>query len=275
VTGLVLIGAAVAWGRWRSAAHTAGPDAAPDANVRRIRAEIARELTPVTLSNCDWIRVGSRNDGGYPMCGNLLDGIQTAYSYGIGGNDDWGCQISSTFKVPVHQYDCFQPTRLPCRGGDFRLNAECVGPKAEVQDGRPFDTIANQIRRNGDAGKRIVVKMDIEGAEWQSILAAPDELFASIVQMPMELHGTDTEDVLNGLRKLKRHFHLVAVHFNNWRCSGEFAPFPNFAYQVLFVNKNLGVPGPPRAGAPTLESALAPDNPRAPECETTIGKPGR
>jgi hypothetical protein len=238
-------------------------------DVRRIRAELAEELRPVTLSNCDWIRVGSSNDGGYAMCGNLLAGIQTAYSYGIGGNDDWGCQISTTRRVPVHQYDCFNPKSPPSRrGGHLKLNVECIGPRQEKIDGRTFDTLASQITRNGDRNKTKVVKMDIEGAEWQSVLAAPDDMFESIVQMPMELHGTDKQEVLDGLRKLKKHFHLVSVHFNNWRCSDDFAPFPNFAYQVLFVNKKVGIVGDPKPGKPALASVLAPDNPSTPECAT-------
>jgi hypothetical protein len=167
----------------------------------------------------------------------------------------------------VHQYDCFEPVSPPCGGGgDLKLNVECIGPAKETKDGRAFDTLANQIGRNGDTGKLMVVKMDIEGAEWQSILAAPDSLFDSIVQMPMELHGTDNAEVLEGLRKLKKHFYLVSVHFNNWNCSTEFAPFPNWAYQVLLVNKNVGIIGTPPAGSPTRESALAPDKPRSAEC---------
>ena len=63
------------------------------------------------------------------------------------------------------------------------------GPRTETIDGRPFDTIANQIARNGDTGKKMVLKMDIEGGEWKSVLATPDAVFDSIVQMPMELHG--------------------------------------------------------------------------------------
>jgi hypothetical protein len=272
VASLAIIGAAVAWGPWRAGQAPDAPAALVTGEVKRRRAELAEELKPVTLSNCEWKRVGSANDGGYAMCANLLAGITTAYSYGIGGNDDWGCEISASRKVPVHQYDCFNPTRLPCRRGDFRLNAECVGGRTETLDGRAYDTLANQIARNGDAGKPMVVKMDVEGAEWQSILAAPDSVFDSIVQMPMELHGTDEQEVLDGLRKLKRHFYLVSVHFNNWECSDRLAPFPNFAYQVLFVNKNVGIPGTPPAGSPTRESAVAPDNPRAPECATTVGR---
>jgi hypothetical protein len=236
-------------------------------DVARRRAELAKELKPVTLSNCEPVRVGSANDGGYAMCGNLLAGITAAYSYGIGGNDDWGCQMSTTHKIPVHQYDCFTPESAPCARGNMRLNVECVGPKTESKDGRAFDTLARQIARNGDTGKKMVVKMDIEGAEWQSILAAPDSLFASIVQMPMELHGVDAQEVLAGVRKLKRHFYLVSVHFNNFNCSDEYRPFANFAYQVLLVNKKVGVPGPPKKGVPPIESALAPDNKNAPECK--------
>src|SRR5262245_32235754 len=104
--------------------------------VRALRAELVEELKPVTLSNCQWTRVGSANDGGYAMCGNLLAGIETAYSYWIGGNDDWGCQVSAEHKVPVHQYDCFNPTSPPCqRGGNLQLNVECIGPKTEKVDG--------------------------------------------------------------------------------------------------------------------------------------------
>jgi hypothetical protein len=51
-------------------------------------------LQPVALTNCELERFGEKNDGGYLMCGNLLGEVQSAYSYGIGGYDQWGCDIS-------------------------------------------------------------------------------------------------------------------------------------------------------------------------------------
>jgi hypothetical protein len=244
-----------------------GMKPAPPAVVVKLRAALLEELRPVTLQNCELTRVGGRYDGGYLMCKNLLAGIQTAYSYGIGTDDYWGCQISTTHKVPVHQYDCFKPTKVACDGAIFKLNAECVGPRAEKIDGRPFDTIANQIAKNGDTGKKMVVKIDVEGAEWDAILATPDSVLAQIDQMPMELHGLDNQKILDGIRKLKRHFHLVYVHFNNFSCSPEAAPLPAYAYQVLFVNKRLGVVGPAPPGSPTAASLLAPDNPKGADCQ--------
>jgi len=251
--------------RWQQALIEQPSTATPEQLARR--AEIVAELQPVTLSNCELTRMGGPNDGGYLMCKNLLPGIQTAYSYGIGWEDNWGCDVSAAHKVPVHQYDCFSPVALQCAGGVFQLNAECVGPKTETIDGRKFDTIANQMARNGDTGKKMVVKIDVEGAEWQSILATPDEVLAGIDQMPMELHGVDDPGVLEALRKLKTHFYLLSVHFNNWSCDGRLAPMKAWAYQVLFVNKRLGVVGPQPAGSATVESLLAPDAPKQPDCQ--------
>ena len=237
---------------------------APENRGRRVA--LLAELQPVTLSNCVLARVGGQYDGGYLMCSNLMAGTQTAYSYGIGTDDDWGCDVSLGLKVPVHQYDCFAPTKVRCDGGTLKLNVECVGPRTEIIEGRSFDTITSQIAKNGDAGKKMLVKIDIEGAEWQALLATPDEVLAGIDQMPMELHGVHEPEVLEGLRKLKKHFHLLAVHFNNFACGGA-DPLPARAYQVLLVNKRIGVLGPPPAGSPTAESLMAPDNPTQTDCQ--------
>ncbi len=81
--------------------------------ARQSRERLLRELQPVVLLNCTLERIGSAYDGGYLMCGNLLGGIQSAYSYGIGPADDWGCAISRRHGVPVHQYRLLQPAAGP------------------------------------------------------------------------------------------------------------------------------------------------------------------
>ncbi len=227
------------------------------------------ELRPVTLTNCSFKRFGSKNDGGYVMCENLLSEVTSGYSYGIGGNDDWGCEVSKTYNIPMHQYDCFKPPKLTCKGGRFVPHNECVGPRTETVQSRFFDTISNQIVKNGDSGERLIVKMDVEGAEWESLLATPDEVLARIDQLPMELHGVDDVPLLRVLEKLKRNFHLVHLHFNNWACKPELAPFPGYAYQVLFVNKRIGVVGTPKPGALPASAFDAPDNPKGKECQAT------
>jgi hypothetical protein len=169
--------------------------------------------------------------------------------------------------VPVHQYDCFNPARPTCDGGTFVFHNEGVGERAETVDSRVFDTLENQIRRNGDAGKRLFVKIDIEAAEWDSLMATPDSVLAAIPQLAMELHGYDDPKILDVIRKLKRHFYLVNVHFNNWSCTRRAWPMKAWAYQVLWVNKSIGVIDP-AVPVPAPMSALnAPDAPGLPDCQ--------
>jgi hypothetical protein len=237
------------------------------AAARRLREEILAELQPVILKNCTLKRFGSANDGGYLMCENLIEPLDAGYSYGVGRNDDWGCELSRRYHVPVHQYDCFDPARPTCNGGTFVFHNECVGNRSGYKESRLFDTLEDQIRKNGDTGRRLIIKMDIEGAEWESLLAAPDDLLASIPQIAMEMHGYDDPKIVEVLRKLKRNFYLVNLHFNNWSCTPKAAPLPGWAYQVHWVNKRIGVPDP-AAPFPAPTSPLnALDSPTWHDCQ--------
>ena len=82
-----------------------------------LRTLIANELQPVALSNCTLTRVGSANDGGYLMCEGLPETIDAAYSYGVGHNDDWGCQISIAPRVNANPFRpfCSQKRFFVCR----------------------------------------------------------------------------------------------------------------------------------------------------------------
>jgi hypothetical protein len=234
---------------------------------RAVREALRAELQTVQLENCSLKRYGSAHDGGYLLCANLLAGAESAYSYGINTEDNWGCQVSRELHVPVHQYDCFTEHRPACDGGTFVFHDECVGPDTASVDGQPFDTLTRQIAANGDAGKRLLVKIDIEGAEWEALRATPDAVLARVDQLAMELHGTDEQRFLEVVRRLKHSFHLVNVNFNNWGCTPDAAPLPAWAYQVLWVNKRLGVLDPDAPSPAPRSPENAPDNPNGPDCQ--------
>jgi hypothetical protein len=244
--------------------------------VMQQRRALFEMLQPAAIANCRLERFGEAHDGGYLMCGNLLDGVESAYSYGIGGYDKWGCDISRKLDLTVHQYDCFNTTQPACFGGETVFHAECVGPKAETVDGRVFDTMRNQLSKNGDDGKRIVLKIDVEGAEWDSFSAAPDEILERIDQIAVEFHWAEDKDFrwvqdekhLRVVRRLKQFFEVGHIHFNNASCIGDLAPFPSWAYEVLFVSKRLAVVDPLRK-AGGLHPLDAPNNPSLADCQPT------
>jgi hypothetical protein len=256
--------ALVARNQWRVAssrqARQAG--AAPPATVR---SELFAEIQPVHLTNCELKRFGEPHDGGYPLCANLLGAIKAGYSYGISGYDGWGCDVSRQLHVTVHQYDCFDLREPLCPGGSTVFHGECIGPTRSTEDGRPFDTLANQFVRNGHAATPLVMKIDVEGAEWDSFLLAPDSALSQIDQLDVEFHHVDEPKYVETVRRLKRFFYIAHVHFNNFSCDPALAPFPSWAFEVLFVSKRIAVSD--GSGVAVSAGVDAPNNASAPDCQ--------
>jgi hypothetical protein len=249
--------------------HALTPAGAAETLDEAGRTAFLAELQPVTLKNCKLKRMGSTHDGGYLVCENLSEGVQSGYSYGVGPNDELGCEVSKRYSIPVHEYDCFDPARPTCAGGTFQFNNECLAPRAmRDKHRRVFDTLEHQIVKNGDSGKRLLVKIDIEGAEWDALLQTPDEVLDRIDQIPMEMHVFHgvTARHLEVVRKLKKHFYVVNLHYNNYACSPKLKPLHATAFEVLLVNKRLGEPDTSAPVPAPMSPLNAPDNPQVPDC---------
>jgi len=241
-------------------------DAAPPRTPAQVRAALFAEFQSLQILNCELQRFGEPNDGGYLLCGNLLASVKAGYSYGISGYDQWGCDVARKLNVRVHQYDCFNLERPRCVDGVTVFHAECIGPSRAIDDaGRIFDTFENQFASNGDGAKRVVVKMDVEGAEWDTFLQTPSEILERIDQLVVEFHGVDWERYLAAVRRLKEFFVVANLHINNYACQSGLEPFPAWAYEVLLVNKRIAVAGGPRPPGP--HPLDAPNKPDAPDCQ--------
>ena len=175
--------------------------------------------------------------------------------------------MSGQLRTTVHEYDCFNLKRPLCERGTLQFHEECIGDRTSIRERRPYDTLSNQVARNGDAGKHLVVKMDVEGAEWASLLATPDSVLDSIDQLVIEFHGTGGARFVDTVEKLKRHFYLVHFHANNYSCDARLAPFTSWANEVLLVNRRVGVPDG-SGGVPVLPNPLdAPNKPSGRDCQ--------
>lgn len=234
---------------------------------RAIRRALWAELQPVAVAGCELRRFGESHDGGYLVCANWLEAISAGYSYGINGYDGWGCDLATVTGKPVHQYDCFN-TDVPRCDGSTVFHAECVGPRTETIEGRPFGSLTQHLASNGHTGRRVFVKMDIEGAEWDTLIAAPDDVLTNIDQLILEFHGVDDPKFLDVVKRLKEHFHVANLHMNNFSCTSGIGPFPAWAYEVLFVNKRLAGAGAPK---PTAYATIdRPNLPTAADCQAPV-----
>lgn len=232
------------------------------------RKEYYNELRTTRLSNCEIKRIGDKFDGGYAVCANLLHDVRSVYSYGIEGRDAWGCDASKITNATVHQYDCFNSTRPICKGGKTLFHEECIGAKTEIIKEKKFNTLANQIAENGDSGKNILVKMDVESAEWDSLLNTPESVLEKIDQLVIELHHVNDAKYAKVIRYLKKYFYIVDIHFNNFSCTaGKDNPFPAWALEALFVNKRIGQVEKNFNGPQMTTQVNHPNNPSLHDCQ--------
>ena len=238
--------------------------------TRQIREALYAALAPVQVNNCRLQRFGSANDGGYLMCGNLMTSAQAAYSYGIDGRDAWGCDVAGPHQLPLHQYDCFNTNAPRCAAAAPQFHPECVGPERATISGRPFDTIANQIEKNGHGGQRLMMKMDVEGSEWQSLLMAPDHVLNAIDQLVIEFHGVEDRGYVETAARLNQFFYVAHYHHNNYECRPGFEPFAGPVFELLLVSKRIAEANPsvPARGPSPMD---APNNPAFADCQMPPG----
>jgi hypothetical protein len=242
--------------------------------TRQAREALFAELQPVKLRTCELARYGEDHDGGYLACRNLLSDVRSAYSYGISGYDGWGCEVSTELNVPVHQYDCFDTRHPSCPTGTPIFHAECIASSRSTDaQGRVFDSMENQIASNGDSEKHIIVKVDVEGAEWDSMLKTPDPVFERIDQMIFEFHGVDRNIARSRevILRLKKFFHVAHLHINNYSCRPGLQPFGGWAYEVTFVSKRLATVDPGGTSVRLPNPLDSRNNPVAPDCQVPPG----
>ena len=86
--------------------------------------------------------------------------------------------------------------------------------------------------------------------------------------MAVEFHGVDEGRFILAISKLKEYFYIANLHWNNFGCDGGTAPFHSWAYELLLVNKRIGVPDPAKPVVPSLL-----DRPNNPELARLPGRP--
>mmetsp|Transcript_27071 Transcript_27071/g.85667 ORF Transcript_27071/g.85667 Transcript_27071/m.85667 type:complete len:261 (+) Transcript_27071:48-830(+) len=109
-------------------------------------------------------------------------------------------------------------------------------------------TLASHL---GTLGGQVMLKMDVEGAEFAALLATPPEVLARFQQVCIELHwlgrpsrGGDFQTKALALERLNEHFVLLHVHGNSYGDLVEVAgcTLPD-VLEALYVNRRLLGPG--------------------------------
>jgi len=191
------------------------------------------ERLKVCTSCTQFRRLGEAGDGGYLTCMDGLVGgttIRAAYSLGVAGNDKWSEDVYNILKVPVHQADCTVDSspaqncrdcnfHKVCLMGESGVGSHPVGPNMNMQ--QLFQS-TGQASAPDDS---LVMKMDIEGAEWP-IFTDGNSGLNKLKQLIVEFHALGNEQshhqYASALRNIEHAgFKVAHIHGNN--CCGMYA----------------------------------------------------
>jgi len=187
------------------------------------------------------IRVGNQaGDGGYVMVGDFSN-IVAALSAGIDNDVSWDLHISS-YGIDVHQFD-HTVSGPPVTDERFHFHRRKIAAHASEHS----DNIKSMIERTSTADGNILLKMDIEGGEWEVFDAAAVEDFARVAQAVVEFHGLSNvaddgwrAQATRTISKLRSVFEVVHVHGNNWAPLQLFANVPvHDVIEVTLVNRSM------------------------------------
>ena len=115
---------------------------------------------------------GTKNDGGYVLLEDLND-IKIAYSFGIGPSVDFDKELANN-NIDVYMYD-HTITKLPFQNPNFHYFH--IGLSRKSNNEQNLKSLEQLIEDNGHINeKNMILKIDIEYNEWESLIDVPDNL---------------------------------------------------------------------------------------------------
>ncbi len=170
--------------------------------------------------NINLIRHGKNYDGGYVVAEKSLAAADVVLGYGIDKDNSFEENFSNQYTKPSYGFDCGIES-IESHNKLFTFVKECIASDAfiykEHTSSKDVSSFDMQISKLGLENKKIFIKMDIEGAEYQ---AFEDILKhqANITGIALEIHFNDqqsTTAAIKLLTALRRNFVLIHVHGNN------------------------------------------------------------
>lgn len=203
----------------------------------------------ITAANesVELIRLGKNNDGGYVVPVLALEKSDALMGYGIADDISFEREFSQRFDKPSFGFDGGVPD---IETGDNRCHfySECIGEPNYLYAGQQFSgrmaSYSDQLKRLKLEDKKIFIKMDIEGAEFDvfdDILKHTHNITGIVLECHMNRKLHKAEKLLSQLNK---DFVLLHVHGNNYCLSNSFTSknaigsIP-YIIELTYINKNL------------------------------------
>lgn len=175
-------------------------------------------LTPRDLHDLPKRRLGQNADGGCVLADDLA-AVSVVYSFGVGGEVSFEHDLAQAGK-PIYLFDHTVPGP-PHPHANFHFRPEGLGPCGDPA--AQLYSLQHQIHRNGhDDLRDMLLKIDIEGAEYEVVGSLDAESLTRFRQIALEIHWLSRlnepafrQAFYIALSKINEYFVLFHVHGNN------------------------------------------------------------
>lgn len=164
-------------------------------------------------------RIGSNYDGGYILAkdndANSYSSSKIAYSLGISDDVSFDLDLAKE-GYALYQYD-HTIDSLPYENTNFHWDKIGITGGRETDQLKHLDTL---LRINGHEDKEgMILKADIEGAEWAMIHNCSEKMLKKFDQIIIEFHSifdfSKRKYMINTLKKISNTHQVIHVHANN------------------------------------------------------------
>jgi hypothetical protein len=200
----------------------------------------------------DLVRYGNKGDGGYIVNTKYLQLSNVLYTYGVGGEVSF--EIDLLKYNPNYKIHLYDPTILKFPEIDGNVIKHEEGLAFSKQD--KYDNFLNHLSINQDMNQKVLLKIDIEGGEFDFFKNIDINSFSNVVQMVLEFHINEApvDYFIECLNKINKEFICIHIHGNNYSDIThindiEFPTVPEFTFinkqyikeTPLLINKNYPI----------------------------------
>ncbi len=165
--------------------------------------------------NYPLIRIGGESDGGY-LIPDCIDDIDACFSPGVGVLGDFELTLTKLGKM--------------CYLADYSVDIPpLINPLIDFEkkfidvcDDAKYITLASWISSKYPNSESLLLQMDIEGSEYESILCTEESYLTKFKIMIIEFHNLHklsdplSFGIINAtFQKILKHFYVVHIHPNN------------------------------------------------------------
>jgi hypothetical protein len=161
-------------------------------------------------------RIGKQNDGGYVIPELAMQEADVVIGYGISYDISFEESAAAIYGKPSYGFDCTCPP-IQSQQQSCHFVPSCIVGDKSSHSFSNFGTFSEHLDLIGATDKRVFIKMDIEGSEYETI---PDILKRAIqiTGIVLEVHFMEPHEIAQALylmQRLNEEFLLVHVHANN------------------------------------------------------------